>query len=71
MNWQVRLHDCIASECLSGIIETLSELFSIHVPLKCYKNKYVSKFHREKNLDAEQNKTYKKNHFCLSLSNQN
>ena len=35
-NWQVRLHDCIASECLSVIIETLSDLCSIHDPPKCY-----------------------------------
>ena len=46
VNWQVRLYDCIASDCLSAIIETLSDLCSIHVPPKCYKNKYVSRFHR-------------------------
>ena len=46
VNWQVRLHDCIASDCLSVIIETLSDLCSIHVPPKCYKNQYVSRFHR-------------------------
>ena len=46
VNWQVRLHDCIASDCLSVIIETLSDLCSIHVPPKCYKNKYVSRYHR-------------------------
>ena len=47
MNWQEILHDCFASECLPVITETLSDLCSIHVPLKCRKNKYVSKFHRE------------------------
>ena len=34
VNWQERLHDCIASECLPVITETLSDLCSIHVPLK-------------------------------------
>ena len=48
VNWQVRLHECIASDCLSVIIETLSDLCSIHVHPKCYKNKYVSRFHRER-----------------------
>ena len=32
VNWQVKLHDCIASDCLSVIIETLSDICSIHVP---------------------------------------
>ena len=50
VNWQVRLHDCIAPDCLSVIIETLSDLYSIHVPPKCYKNKYVSRFHRERKI---------------------
>ena len=50
VNWQVKLHDCIASDCLSVIIETLSDLCSIHVPPKCYKNKYVSRFHRERKI---------------------
>ena len=55
MNWQERLHDYIASECLPVITETLSDLCSIHVPLKCCKNKYVSKFHREINPDEKKN----------------
>ena len=50
VNWQVKLHDCIASDCLSVIIETLSDICSIHVPPKCYKNKYVSRFHRERKI---------------------
>ena len=47
---ELKLHDCIASDCLSVIIETLSDLCSIHVPPKCYKNKYVSRFHRERKI---------------------
>ena len=50
VNWQVRPYDCIASDCLSVIIETLSDLCSIHVPPKCYKNKYVSRFHTERKI---------------------
>ena len=50
MNWQERLHDCMASECLPVITETLSDLCLIHVPLKCRKNKYVSKFYRERKI---------------------
>ena len=55
VNWQVRLYDCIVSECLSSL-RLLSDLCSLHIPPKYYKNKYVSKFHTEK-----------KNHLCLSL----
>ena len=44
------LLDCIASECLPVITETLSDLCSINVPLKCHKSKYVSKFHRERKI---------------------
>ena len=55
VNWQVRLHNCIASDCLSVIIETLSDLCSTHVPPKCYKNKCIKVSQRGKNIDEENN----------------
>ena len=45
VNWQERLHGCIVSDYLSVIMDTISDLCSIHVPPKCCKNNYVSKFH--------------------------
>ena len=65
MNWQERLHDCIASECLPVITETLSDLCSIHVPLKCRKNKKV---HRERKiLMRKRTKLKKKTPLTLSV----
>ena len=64
VNWQVRLHDCIASDCLSVIIETL---ISDLDPPKCYKNKYVSRFHRKRKI-LMRKRTKLKNRSTLSLS---
>ena len=53
VNWKELLYDCIPSKYATVIIETLGNLFSIHVPAKRSKKLCISVSQSKENFDEE------------------